>query len=151
MKCDNLQAETIVPQGTAITLQMYPKAETDVAIAELKAENESLKVWNERLMYWPHTDNSAVIANLREENERLKAELQKQKDAYCELDAMYQRNTGIACKALGKDSVICQELRDTRRALYKAMKAFLHNVNSQNVKDDVLKEIEGDAIDGNKT
>lgn len=43
MKCDELKAETIVPQGTVVTLQMYPKAETDEAITELKAENESLK------------------------------------------------------------------------------------------------------------
>ena len=31
-----LKAETIVPQGSAITLQMYPKAETDAVIAELE-------------------------------------------------------------------------------------------------------------------
>ena len=37
MKCDELKAETIVPQGCTITLQMYPKAEADAAIAELKA------------------------------------------------------------------------------------------------------------------
>ena len=37
MKCDELKAETIVPQGCTITLQMYPKAEVDAAIAELKA------------------------------------------------------------------------------------------------------------------
>lgn len=36
MKCDELKAETIVPQGCTITLQMYPKAEVDAAIAELK-------------------------------------------------------------------------------------------------------------------
>ena len=28
-----LKAETIVPQGTTITLQMYPKAEVDKVIA----------------------------------------------------------------------------------------------------------------------
>lgn len=38
MKCDGLKEETIVPQGTTITLQMYPKAEVDEAIAELKDE-----------------------------------------------------------------------------------------------------------------
>ena len=37
MKCDELKVETIVPQGCTITLQMYPKAEVDAAIAELKA------------------------------------------------------------------------------------------------------------------
>lgn len=36
MKCDELKAETIVPHGSAITLQMYAKAEVDKAIAELK-------------------------------------------------------------------------------------------------------------------
>ena len=38
MKCDELKEETIVPQGTTITLQMYPKSEVDAAIAELKDE-----------------------------------------------------------------------------------------------------------------
>ena len=31
-----LKAETIVPQGTTITLQMYPKSEADKVIAELE-------------------------------------------------------------------------------------------------------------------
>lgn len=31
-----LKAETIVPQGTAITLQMYPKSEADLYIAHQK-------------------------------------------------------------------------------------------------------------------
>ena len=39
MKCDELKAETIVPQGCALTLQMYPKAEVDAAIDELKTEH----------------------------------------------------------------------------------------------------------------
>jgi uncharacterized small protein (DUF1192 family) len=43
MKCDELKAETIVPQGCTITLQMYPKAEVEAAIAELKKENARLK------------------------------------------------------------------------------------------------------------
>ena len=42
MKCDELKAETIVPQGCTLTLQMYPKGEVDAAIAELKDENERL-------------------------------------------------------------------------------------------------------------
>lgn len=33
-----LKAETIVPQGCTITLQMYPKAEADKVIAELKEQ-----------------------------------------------------------------------------------------------------------------
>lgn len=36
MKCDELKVETIVPQGSVITLQMYGKAEVDEAILELK-------------------------------------------------------------------------------------------------------------------
>lgn len=43
MKCDELKAETIVPQGCTITLQMYPKGEVDAAIAELKAKLESVQ------------------------------------------------------------------------------------------------------------
>ena len=39
MKCDELNAETIVPQGCTLTLQMYPKGEVDAAIDELKREH----------------------------------------------------------------------------------------------------------------
>ena len=35
-----LKAETIVPQGTTVTLQMYPKAETDKVIAELEESHK---------------------------------------------------------------------------------------------------------------
>lgn len=42
-----LKAETIVPQGTTITLQMYPKAEADKVIAELKAERRWRKCSDE--------------------------------------------------------------------------------------------------------
>lgn len=38
-----LKAETIVPQGTTITLQMYPKSEVDNVIAEKDAEIAELK------------------------------------------------------------------------------------------------------------
>ena len=38
-----LKAETIVPQGTTITLQMYPKAEVDALLAEKDAAIEELK------------------------------------------------------------------------------------------------------------
>lgn len=38
-----LKAETIVPQGSAITLQMYPKAETDAALAAKDKEIRRLK------------------------------------------------------------------------------------------------------------
>lgn len=43
MKCDELKVETVVPQGSAITLQMYGKAEVDEAIAELKQKIEDAK------------------------------------------------------------------------------------------------------------
>ena len=43
MKCDELKAETIVPQGCTITLQMYPKADVDAAIAELKQKLEDVQ------------------------------------------------------------------------------------------------------------
>ena len=42
-----LKAETIVPQGTTVTLQMYPKAETDKVIVELE---ESHKMEVEQLL-----------------------------------------------------------------------------------------------------
>lgn len=38
-----LKAETIVPQGSAITLQMYPKAEADKVIAEKDRYISNLK------------------------------------------------------------------------------------------------------------
>ena len=38
-----LKAETIVPQGCTLTLQMYPKGDVDAAIAELKGEIRKLK------------------------------------------------------------------------------------------------------------
>lgn len=45
-----LKAETIVPQGSAITLQMYPKAEADKVIAEKDAEIRKLnfQMWSAR-------------------------------------------------------------------------------------------------------
>ena len=39
-----LKAETIVPQGSTVTLQMYPKAEADKVIAGLKSEIERLEI-----------------------------------------------------------------------------------------------------------
>ena len=38
-----LKAETIVPQGSAISLQMYPKAEVDAVLAEKDKEIRRLK------------------------------------------------------------------------------------------------------------
>lgn len=78
MKCDELKAETIVPQGCTLTLQMYPKGEVDAAITELKARIHELESM-------PHTDNSAVIERISNENERLKAKLESvQATAYTE-------------------------------------------------------------------
>ena len=74
MKCDELKAETIVPQGSAITLQMYGKADVDAAIAELKARIHELESM-------PHTDNSAVIELLENEYNKLKEAYERQKDA----------------------------------------------------------------------
>ena len=38
-----LNAETIVPQGTTITLQMYPKSEADKVIEKLERDIVKLK------------------------------------------------------------------------------------------------------------
>lgn len=43
MLCDELKAETVVPQGTSITLQMYGKGDVDAAIAELKTKLEDVQ------------------------------------------------------------------------------------------------------------
>lgn len=37
-----LEPETVVPQGTAVSLQMYGKGEVDRYIGKLRAENDSL-------------------------------------------------------------------------------------------------------------
>ena len=68
-----LKAETIVPQGCTITLQMYPKAEVDAAIAELKAENKRLKkyeIWMKQHFYCEE-----VIACESAKNRQLKRAL----------------------------------------------------------------------------
>lgn len=71
MKCDELKTETIVPQGTAITLQMYPNGEVDAVIAEQKAENERLKVKLESVQASAYAES--VDAGM--ENRRLKRAL----------------------------------------------------------------------------
>lgn len=65
MKYEKLKAETIVPQGCALTLQMYPKSEVDTAIDELKTEHH-----RERHEY------IKMVAQLRRENEELKQKLE---------------------------------------------------------------------------
>ena len=54
MKCDELKAETIVPQGCIITLQMYPKAEVEAAIAELKnkLDDAQAKIYADSIDAW---------------------------------------------------------------------------------------------------
>ena len=70
MKCDELKAETIVPQGTTITLQMYNKAEVDEAVAELKVRNV---MFHDEAKYY------------KAENEQLKAKLEDvQASAYAD-------------------------------------------------------------------
>ena len=40
VQMSELNVETIVPQGTTITLQMYPKSEADKVIAELEESHK---------------------------------------------------------------------------------------------------------------
>ena len=72
MKCDELKAETIVPQGCTITLQMYPKAEVDAAIAELNAK---LAEKDEDIAYWrkEYDEETKLTDALKAEIESLKA------------------------------------------------------------------------------
>lgn len=44
-----LNVETIVPQGTTITLQMYPRSEVDKVIEELKGTIAQLE---DDVAYW---------------------------------------------------------------------------------------------------
>lgn len=97
---EKLKAETIVPQGSAISLQMYPKAETDKIIAELEAKNRELQAEKEKRerqdrfyldhgikSFQPYEDDPSfmaygkievddVIKALKAENARLKKELE---------------------------------------------------------------------------
>ena len=50
------------------------------------------------------------IAELENENKELKEALERQKDAYLKLDDMYQRDTGIVCKAMNP-GVHCAEMK----------------------------------------
>lgn len=73
-----LKAETIVPQGTTITLQMYPKAETDKVIAEKDKEIQRLENLCES--YRIDCDNLAIReANAYKEIERDNKQLRHQK------------------------------------------------------------------------
>ena len=68
VQVSELKAETIVPQGTTVTLQMYPKAETDKVIAELENRIDE-------------GDKEFDIAN--EQNERLLKIVRHQKYKRC--------------------------------------------------------------------
>ena len=58
-----------------------------------------------------HADEAdKVIAELENENKKLKEALERQKDAYLRLDDMYQRDTGIVCKAMNP-GVPCAEMK----------------------------------------
>ena len=71
-----LNVETIVPQGTTITLQMYPKSEADKVIAELE---ESHKMEVEQLLM--------EIVKLKEERRwrSVSEELPKVEEGYAEI------------------------------------------------------------------
>lgn len=93
------------------------KEQEDDVVADLKKKLHDAEMRAD-LAEAANTEYREDIKKLKAENESLKAELQKQKDAYSELDAMYQRDTGIACNAFGQGSVNCKKLRATRRALW---------------------------------
>ena len=120
------------------------KEDVDNAIAELKEENKLLKehiangdvsriTWIDEVIELKqklhdaemakdlaeaaNTEYREDIKKLKDKNEKLKEKLQNLNDAYCRLDAMYQIDTGIACKVFGQGSVNCKALRATRRAL----------------------------------
>lgn len=131
MKCDELKAETVVPQGASITLQMYGKGDVDVAIAELK---EALKIKDDLLI-----ENGFEIGALKAENESLNAALNKSQDItqQCfkrevgfrrridELDAKIKESNAkinmlaSECRALREMNIKAQEeittLRDAQR------------------------------------
>lgn len=54
---DGLEAETVVPQGTTITLQMYPKAEVDALIAKKDEEIHRLgRALYKACANWAHAE-----------------------------------------------------------------------------------------------
>ena len=77
-----LKAETVVPQGSVITLQMYPKAETDKVIAEKDKEIQRLENLCES--YRIDCDNLAIReANAYREIERDNKQIRHQKYRRC--------------------------------------------------------------------
>ena len=83
MKCDELKAETIVPQGCTITLQMYPKAEVDAAIAELKAR---IQLDDDEMAGFLQLEEECGGGDLRNYIAELKAKLENvQATAYAEM------------------------------------------------------------------
>lgn len=85
MKCDELQDQWFnaypVEGDQLIEIEVYSKKYVDEAIEEL-----------------------------RKENKELKEALERQKNAYLKLDDMYQRDTGIVCKAMNP-GVPCAEMK----------------------------------------
>lgn len=77
-----LKAETIVPQGCTITLQMYPKAEADKVIAEKDKEIAELK---KKLMPCLNGDcilTCEVVEKYGKENAELKQKLEDAKASH---------------------------------------------------------------------
>mgnify|MGYP003287154171 CR=1 FL=1 len=87
-----LKAETIVPQGTTITLQMYPKSQVDKVITEKDAEIAELKRKLEDVQASMYAD--VVDANM--ENRRLKRALWVTRTAWAKSE-MDRWNTHVDC------------------------------------------------------
>ena len=89
-----LKAETIVPQGSTVTLQMYPKADVDKVIAELK-ENHKTEV-KELLCLIRDKDNNFNRAFDSEEKE-----IRRQKYKRCIAMARWCRTSARCEEGLG--------------------------------------------------
>ena len=124
MKCDELKpvhvpAEMCGERTLAEAFDYYDREPVDEAIAELKQKIHDAEMAKDDAEA-ANTEYREDICKLKAENERLERELTEQQKAYCVLDAMYQRDTGTACKALGTGSVDCKILRVTNHALWMA-------------------------------
>jgi len=107
-----LKAETIVPQGSTITLQMYPKADVDNYIREL----------NDKLRHYPIM---VKLISLKDKDiSELKDKLQKSVDAHNEIFDELRRT--IKVKESLIDEVMHQKfMRCLDLANYCNDKAFL--------------------------
>jgi hypothetical protein len=119
MKCDGLKAETVVPQGTSITLQMYGKGEVDAAIAELKDRIQQKDFfWDgcgfSKMGFKNTIDVANYVEKLKAENERLKNELHY-------IDEVTEGQAGLAVWTYEEN------LRETKHALWLARANYCHN------------------------